>query len=288
MEELKVTQQQGIISANLDEIEAEIKQQMKDYEDYVVSADSIKSDKKTLADLRKLKTSLDDSRKEVKKAWLAPYEQFEERCKSVIALVDAPINLINSQIKMFEEEKKLEKVEHIKELYAENIQDLERFLPFEKVMEANPKWTNASTKDSDITYDLSGMILKVKNDLTAIQALNSEIEQEVIDCYVNFGNDLSMAIQRNSQYLADKQKLEEKAKAEAERKAQEEAEKAQNVEEVVQNDVQNVEETPLTGSTLDNLVQMTKTVKIIISAEDLEQVEQTLKFMDVRYRVVEE
>jgi len=288
MEELKVIQQQGVINANFDEIEADIRQQMKEYEDYVVSENTLKSDKKTLADLRKLKTSLDDSRKEVKKAWLAPYEQFEERCKSVIALVDAPINLINSQIKMFEEEKKLEKVEHIKELYAENIKDLEKFLPFEKVMEANPKWTNASTKDQDILFDLNGMILKVKNDLTAIHALNSEIEQECIDTYANFGNDLSMAIQRNSQYIADKQKIEQ-AQKEAETKVETkepEVETTENVVEEVKTATENVN--PLEGTNLDAMVQKTKTAKIVVSLEDLEQVEQTLTFMGIVYQVEKE
>lgn len=283
MEELKVTQQQGIINANLDEIENEIKKQMEDYKDYVVSETTLKADKKVLADLRKLKASLDDSRKEVKKAWLVPYEQFEERCKSVIALVDAPINLINDQIKMFEEEKKLAKVEHIKELYVENIQDLERFLPFEKVMEANPKWLNASTKDGDITYDLSGMILKVKNDLTAIHALNSEIEQECIDTYANFGNDLSMAIQRNSQYIADKQKIEQAQKEAVEQATSDNTEVTENVVEEVKTATENV--SPLEGTNLDAMVQKTKTAKIIVSLEDLEQVEQTLKFMGISFRV---
>lgn len=276
MEELKVTQQQGIINANLDEIENEIKKQMEDYKDYVVSETTLKADKKVLADLRKLKTSLDDSRKEVKKAWLVPYEQFEERCKSVIALVDAPINLINDQIKMFEEEKKLAKVEHIKELYVENIQDLERFLPFEKVMEANPKWLNASTKDGDITYDLSGMILKIKNDLTAIHALNSEIEQECIDTYANFGNDLSMAIQRNSQYIADKQRIEQ---------AQKEVETKEPEVEIKEPEVETKEQTPI--EQLDDLAKMVRTAKIIVSVDDLPQIKEMLDFAEIKYQVME-
>ena len=83
---------------------------------------------------------------------------------------------------------------------------------FEKVMAENPKWLNVSVKDQDILFDLNGMVLKVKNDLVAIHALNSEIEEQCIDTYANFGNDLSMAIQRNSQYLADKQKVVEQVK----------------------------------------------------------------------------
>ena len=212
MNELKVTQQAGAITTNLDAIKAEIAEQMAQYKDYTVTEDSVKSDKKVLADLRKLEKSLDDSRKSVKKLWMQPFDEFEGRCKEVIALVKEPIELINSQIKMFDEEKANAKAVHIKELYDANIQGLERFLPFEKVMAENPKWLNASVKDQDILFDLNGMVLKVKNDLVAIHALNSEIEEQCIDTYANFGNDLSMAIQRNSQYLADKQKVVEQVK----------------------------------------------------------------------------
>ena len=284
MEELKVVQQAGVINTNLDAIEAEIKEQMAEYKDYVVTEDSVKTDKKVLADLRKLEKDLNKARIATKKEYMKAFDEFEGRCKSVIALVSEPINLINSQIELFDEEKKLEKVKHIKELYAENIKDLEKFLPFEKVMEANPKWTNASTKDQDILFDLNGMILKVKNDLTAIHALNSEIEQECIDTYANFGNDLSMAIQRNSQYIADKAKVVEQAKAEAiEQATSDNTEVTENVVEEVKTATENV--SPLEGTNLDAMVQKTKTAKIVVSLEDLEQVKQTLNFMGISFRV---
>ena len=284
MEELKVVQQAGVINTNHDSIEAEIKEQMAEYKDYVVTEDSVKTDKKVLADLRKLEKDLNKARIATKKEYMKAFDEFEGRCKSVIALVSEPINLINSQIELFDEEKKLEKVKHIKELYADNIKDLEKFLPFEKVMKANPKWTNASTKDSDILFDLNGMILKIKNDLTAIHALNSEIEQECIDTYANFGNDLSMAIQRNSQYIADKAKVVEQAKAEAiEQATSDNTEVTENVVEEVKTATDNV--SPLEGTNLDAMVQKTKTAKIIVSLEDLEQVKQTLNFMGISFRV---
>ena len=212
MEELKIQQEYGIINTNLDAIESELKEKMAEYKDYLVTEDSIKADKKVLADLRKLEKELNDARIATKKKWLEPYEAFETRCKQVVALVSEPISLINTQIKAFDETKKIEKQAHVKELYEENIQGLSEFLPFDRVMNANPKWLNASCKDTDILFDLNAMTLKVKNDLSAIKALNSEIESEVVEVYKNNGNDLSAAIQRNSQYLSDKQKVVEQVK----------------------------------------------------------------------------
>ena len=266
MDELKITQQAGVINTNLDAIEAEIKEQMADYKDYLVTEDSIKSDKKVLADLRKLEKELNEARIATKKKWNEPFELFENRCKEVIALVHEPIDLINSQIKLFDEEKKIQKQKHIEELYAENIQGLERFLPFEKVISENPKWLNASTKDQDVLFDLNGMVLKIKNDLDAIKALNSEIEEDCINTYANSGNNLSMAIQRNSQYLSDKQKVVEQAK---------------KTEEPVTEKVE--EKSPI--KQLDNLAQMVRTVKVTLSYSDWQSVKETLEFMNIKYQV---
>ncbi len=265
MEELKITQQAGVINANLDAIEAEIKEKMEAYKHYLVTEDSIKSDKKVLADLRKLLKDLNDARIATKKQWLEPFDEFEARCKAVQALVEEPINLINSQIKLFDEEKKLAKQAHVREIYDANIQDLEQFLPFEKVMEANPKWLNASTKDQDILFDLQGMTLRVKNDIQAIKALNSEIEDECIKIYAESGNNLSMAIQRNSQYLADKSKITEQVKEE---------EKPQEVEHK--------------GMTqLNEMAKLVRTAKIVISLDDLAQVKELLDFSSIKYQIIE-
>jgi hypothetical protein len=249
MNELKVSQQAGIISTNLDAIKEEITQQMAQYKDYTVTEDSVKDDKKVLADLRKLEKSLDDSRKSVKKLWMQPYEEFEGRCKEVIALVEEPINLINGQIKLFEEDAKNVKLEYVKGIYEREIGEYQEYLPFDKVF--NQKWLNKSYTDGDIVYDLSQMRLKVKTDLEAIHALGSEVEQECIKAYINSDNNLSVAIQRNAQYMADKEKIETDTVKEASTK-----------------------EPVKVG-----------TAKIIVSVDDLPQIKETLDFMGVKYQV---
>lgn len=267
MNDLKVEQQSGVISTNLDTIEAEIKATMSEYEGYTVTEDSIKADKKVLADLRKKRTELDDARKAVKKTWMKPYEEFEARCKKVIALVDEPIDLINTQLKMFDEERIAKKQAHIKELYDSNIEDLGRFLPYEKVIEANPKWNNVSVTDQDIMYELSEMKLKIKNDLVAIKALGSEIEDECIDTYQRYNNDLTKAIQRNSQYLSDKEKIAQK---QAETKVEPKEVEAETKEIPIQ--------------PLDGFVEVERMHHFIVSEIDAEQVRDMLTFANITFR----
>ena len=266
MEELHVSQQLGIISTNLDAIATELKEQMSEYKDYVVTQDSITADKKVLADLRKLKKSMEDTRKMVKSEWEKPYKDFESRYKEVLALVDEPIEAIDAQLKLFEEDRIAAKKEHVRQLYEENIEDLERFLPFISVF--NSKWTNASTKDQDILFELSEKKLKVKNDLEAIKALNSEIYDEVVEAYISSGNNLAAAIQRNNQFIADKQRTVEQIKE----NAQAEEKKSK----------------PDAMTTFNDMIELVKTVKFIISKSDAEDVENWLKLSGIAYNKVEE
>lgn len=202
MLELQVTRKTGSISSNFEEIENALDEYLKDYKGIIVTQDSISKCKKDVAELRKRKESIEDARKKVKNEWMVPYNDFEAKCKALVGKVDNAIDEINSQLKLFEEDRKAEKKEHIKKLYDENIGDLKAYLPFDVVF--NTKWTNASVKDQDIIYELSEKKIKVTTDLNAIAALNSEIYDELINAYIDSGNNITAAIQRNNQYLADK------------------------------------------------------------------------------------
>lgn len=265
--ELVVTQQAGEISTNLDIIEAEIKEKMAEYKDYVVSEDSIKADKKVVADLRKTKTELDNARKEVKNAWMMPYEAFEKRCKEVIALVDEPIDLINNQIKLFEEDRIAHKRERITKLYTEQVGELIDYLPLEK--NYNEKWDNKSYSDNDITFDISEKITKVKSDLDVIKSLSSEIEEELITTYKANGNDLASAIKRNQQYVSDKEKVKEQIQVKATTNSDSDSLLAMNL-------------TP--PEQLMNEITSKQEVHFIVNKEDADSVREMLEFANINFR----
>lgn len=264
MFDFQVTQNPGSISTNLTEIETALKEHLQGFNGIVVTQDTIKESKKDLAELRKLKDSIEDARKKVKKEWMQPYTEFEGRCKELVSLVDEPINAIDTQLKQFEEDRIAAKKEHIRELYVENIGEFATFLPFDSVF--NPKWTNATSKDQDVIYDLSEKKLKVKTDLEAISALNSEIFDDLLDVYVNSGNNLTAAIQRHNQYLADKNKV---------------------IEQVKETTPEEIKPKAEAMGTLNDIVNLTKTVTFIISKDDAEDVENLLKVSGISYRIME-
>lgn len=260
MEELQVSQQLGVISTNLDAIAAELKEQMAEYKDYTVTEDSVTADKKVLADLRKLQKSMEDARKSVKKEWEKPYKEFEAKYKSVLALVDEPIELISGQLQVFEAKRVEEKQKLIGRLYEENIGEFEEYLPLDSIFK--PSWVNVSTKEKDIVYDLSELKMRVVSDINVIKGLSSEIEGEILDVYRKSGNNLAAAIERNTQYLHDKNFIETKEPA---KKISAEA----------------------MGS-LNEVVEKFKTVHIIISASDLQAAKNALDFNEIKYQILED
>ena len=207
MEELQimVSSTKGAITTNFEDIRKSLVAVLDDYKGIIVTEDTVKKSKKDVAELRKMKALLDDKKKQVKKLWNEPYVEFENKCKELMALVDAPINEINSQIEEFEQKEIEEKKDHFFDLYQENMDGLGGYLPFVSILPE--KWMNKAYTDKDFLYHLSEKKMQVRNDLNAIKSLHSEIEKEVLDVYGESGNNLSVAIARNNQYLLDKAKI---------------------------------------------------------------------------------
>lgn len=218
--EVKVSQQAGVINCNLEEIKEALRLQMTAYTELEVTEGNIKESKGDLATLRKIKKAVDDRRKEVKKSFMKPYEEFEADVKSVLSIIDEPIGMIDGKLKEFEAKRAAEKLEHVKELYKENIGEYEEFLPFSAI--AKNSWTNATCSDKDILFDIAEARQRVRADLDVITGLKSEIHEQLIDVYKRTCNNLSAAVQKNTDYIeakeAAKKVLEAEAKKEAEKK----------------------------------------------------------------------
>lgn len=112
------------IEWNAEEIRKQVSVMMSAYTDVTYTEDTMKSAKDDRATLNKFKKAIEDRRKEVKKKCMEPYEQFEREVKEVVALIDEPIQMIDNQIKEYEERLKAEKKEQIKAAYDKAIGEL--------------------------------------------------------------------------------------------------------------------------------------------------------------------
>jgi hypothetical protein len=249
---------QGEITFNLDALKENLAVEMETYKNLVVTEDTVKESKKDLAMLRKVRKELNDKKIEVKKAFMSPYTKFEDEVKEALKIIDEPIALIDSQVKEFEEQAKEEKKNHCRVIWEEKVGNLKEFLPFEKVFRES--WLNASTKDKDVAGDLEIDIIRVENDVNAIKALNSEIEDALFEVYKNRG-DLSAVIQKNTDYL--------NTKALAEKKVEEQAADFRSIPDAVPCEISAV--------VSDNHIYLG------FEPEDIQKVKNTLDFAGIKY-----
>ena len=222
---LAVQLQNGTIDANFDSIKAALSAELDTYKKMVFTEDSKKDAKDTVAYLRKFNKALDDKRKEVKKAYMAPCDAFEAKVNELKKQVDEPIKFINEQIEEFECKRIEEKRAQIKEIYtsiaAEHAEAAE-YLQIQKNYDKH--WEDATTTKKAITETIIERMTRVETDLTTIRSMESEYEDKGIERY-KATLELSVAIATMNQYQKQKEEILRREKEREERiKAAEEKE----------------------------------------------------------------
>ena len=231
--EIIVQRTDGIINVNFDEVKAYLNGQLEHYRGLVFTEETKKDAKDTVAELRKMKASVEDKRKEVKKLYMVPYDKFDKQMKELSGLIEEPISFINGQIDEMEKKRKAEKRKEIEELYAENVaEEFREILPLDRIY--NPKWENATYELKAITDDIQIIVLDLRKNIEIIKSMKEECEEEALKALYSTLK-LEDGINYINRYRADKeavlarQKAAEEAKrAEEERKA-EEARKAEEI-----------------------------------------------------------
>lgn len=149
---------------NLEQLKSELAPKLEYYNNLVVTEDSIKEAKSDKAKLNKLKTAVEDRRKDIKKQVMGLYEPLEKQCKELTSLIDAPINAIDKQIKIFDERSKNMKFEQLRAHF--DIIDKPDFIKIEDVI--NPKWANATMKIKNLWAEMDESINRIKADYDEI------------------------------------------------------------------------------------------------------------------------
>ena len=206
---------------NIQYLRQELAARLDYYKGVIVTEDTIKDAKADRANLNKLKAAIDDQRKEVKRQTMALYEPLEKECKELLAMIDEPIGVIDSQLKAFDEQKKAAKYQALTEFFAK-VNTLD-FVKIEHVL--NPKWANTTAKLDALKDEMSGNIQRIVDDYAEIKQIYAE-------------SPLLMAILQRFEQTRDKgaalayaAEIERRERAEQERREREAAEKARREQE---------------------------------------------------------
>lgn len=187
---------------NHEELKIYLEGKCKDYMSLVYSENQVKEAKKDRASLRKLAKAIEDKRKEIKKEILVPYDDFAEKEKDLISIIDKAVENIDLQVKGYEEMAKQDKKKKIKEIYAEAGKGLCQTAPFEKIFKDS--WLNAGVSLKAVEKEITDLFAKIDNEMKIISVEDTPYIFEMLEEYKkNF--DLTAA-------MAKKQELEETAK----------------------------------------------------------------------------
>lgn len=149
---------------NADEISEEIDKKIGYYKNLVYTDAQVVEAKKDRATLNKFIAALKAKDSEIKKLCLSPYDEFHKRMQQIIAQVQEPADLIDKQVKGFEEEQKAKKRSDIEALF--NAKGFQPWVKLERIWD--PKWLNKTCSMKQIEDDMNKIMYRIGEDIFLI------------------------------------------------------------------------------------------------------------------------
>lgn len=311
--QIKISQEPAVIRCNFEDVKAQLSAKMAEYQGAVFTEESKSVAKAELASLRKTRDEVEKRRKEVKAQCLVPYNDFEEKVKELLEIIDEPICLIDSQLKEMEAERIRQRHADVETLYAECTGEWAEYLPLKEIYVK--KWDNATTSLKQIEKELLAMIEKVASEVAIIRNTQSDVMDDALLLYKK-GRDLAAALTKVNTYEDNKkraleaerirrqQEEEQRRQAEIERAREEERRKLEEIAKAREEERKKAEETlkaaamaasePEVPFSLDDSEDsedlpfpqpqtVTMWYKVIATPEELEQAEMALNSLGIYF-----
>ena len=212
------------INWNFEELKEEIKNKVEIYNNFVYSAENLKAAKSDRTKLNKLKTAINEKRKEIKKLCLKPYEEFESEVKQILSIIDEPITQIDTQIKAEEEKEKKQKRGNLEVYYIENYGDnIGKQIKLDKIFD--DKWLKKSCSLKKAKEEIDEKAKEINENIEtlnelpmfAFEAKEKYLQTLDIKYALNFVNELTKLQKQKEENF---KKIEEQQKQETEKKQQ--------------------------------------------------------------------
>lgn len=202
------------LEANFEQLDESLELMMADYQNMVVTPESLALAKAERAKIRKTIEQIEDARKTVARIYRKPLDRFEDRVKQSLLVCDKAANHLDKQIKYIMSEDAKAKLSELEAYFNEKRTEDVDWLTFESIQ--NPRWKNVSFKMDDAKKEIDYEISKAISDQETIRGLDSEFETELLLEYQDSRN-LSEVIRKNRK-LRDAKRAREKREKEAEAK----------------------------------------------------------------------
>jgi len=160
----------AVIESNAEEVKAQLSQALEKYKTIAVTPETMKQAKSDKADLNKLRTAIEERRKEIKRQCLAPYEAFEVKCKEITALIDEPIAVIDAQVKAIVEAAVKEKCDVLQAYFNSIVSEKNaEWIDINRIL--NPKWKNSTMKLDVLKREISEAVDRLLAEEAELQSI---------------------------------------------------------------------------------------------------------------------
>lgn len=214
MELIAHIEKTGVIKFDNTELKTELKNALEKYRNLVYTDETIKEAKADRAKLNNLTKAIEEKRKEIKRLYVEPLDDFERKIKELTALIAAPCAEIDGQVKRFEEAQKDSKRKELLEFA-----DLEtnKLIPFkDKFLSASfiaDKMLNASSSIKKSKEEIVEAVSKIKEGIDLIQTFPDHRQAGLMLSF-SVSRDLAAVIRRN-QELDEMEKIQSEQKEKA-------------------------------------------------------------------------
>ncbi|PTM21094.1 hypothetical protein DA798_12070 [Lactobacillus sp. PFC-70] len=206
---------------NYEQLQQTVNDYANKFNNMVVTDDTEKDAKNIRAELRKVSAALDDRRKEIKKDFNRPYDDFAEKVNVLRASLDRAIIPIDAGLKELEEQQRQARLVGVQDLIEEMAPN---YGVDSSEIEVDPTWLNKTISNKKIVDGIAGVMVSVKKakDKLAsdIKAITKYAEVQQVDPagwvdQLKQGQDVDYLMQAIDQLVEKKQAQQRQLEAKA-------------------------------------------------------------------------
>lgn len=211
--EFKVTEFESKLPAILSNVEAvkqwAILQTEQDRNLVLETEEDFENGKKRCAEINKQITNIENRRKDVKKAYIAPYEIFEKSIKEVIAVLNEAKTNLWSQVTKAEEKLKAKKELEYKAFFEQQAKsnDISDYCRWTTIFDKT--WLNKGKSKTVVFDEINAKVKIAVDEINAILSLNSSFEAELLREYSN-GASIASILAINKELYEQRERLEQR------------------------------------------------------------------------------
>lgn len=161
------------IKFNYEELKVALNTKLDTYRNLQYTEEQIQLAKTDRAVLNRLKTTLKNERIRREKEFMQPFNEFKAQIRELCDLIDEPVQLIDRQVREYENIEKQAKRDKCKEIFFAN-PDVPEWVDFEQI--ENPRWLNKTFSMKQVEDDIAEKIKKVHDDIKVLSELEYSFE----------------------------------------------------------------------------------------------------------------